>query len=62
MRSPFENSDLQLDAPDRGPVYNNAMETLGNTPLVRLARHGPITRVRRRRSAGFPLVESQAGR
>ena len=27
-----------------------------------LARHGPITRVRRRRSAGFPLVESQAGR
>ena len=27
-----------------------------------LVRHGPITRVRRRRSAGFPLVESQAGR
>ena len=62
MRSPFENSDLKLDAPDRGPAYNNVMETLANMPLVRLARHGPITRVRRRRSAGFPRVEFQAGR
>ena len=62
MRSPFENSDLKLDAPDRGPVYNNVMDTLGNMPLVRLARHVPITRVRRRRSAGFPRVEFQAGR
>ena len=38
MRSPFENSDLQLDAPGRGRVYNNVMETFGNTPLVRLGR------------------------
>ena len=41
MRSPFETSDLQLDAPGRGRVYNNVMETFGNTPLVRLAEaHG----------------------
>ena len=38
MRSPFETSDLQLDAPGRGRVYNNVMETFGNTPLVRLGR------------------------
>ena len=38
MRSPFEKSDLQLDAPGRGRIYNNVMETFGNTPLVRLGR------------------------
>lgn len=31
MRSPFETSDLQLDAPGRGRVYNNVVETFGNT-------------------------------
>ena len=38
MRSPFETSDPQLDAPGRGRVYDNVMETFGNTPLVRLGR------------------------
>ena len=36
MRSPFETSDLQINAPGLGRVYNNAMEHFGNTPLVRL--------------------------
>ena len=38
MRSPFEISDLKLDVPGKGRVYNNVMETFGNTPLVRLGR------------------------
>lgn len=38
MRSPFETSDLQLDAPGRGRVSDNVMETFGNTPLVHLGR------------------------
>ncbi len=44
MRDPFEKSDLVLDPPGRGRVYNNILETFANTPLVRLnklpAEHG----------------------
>lgn len=36
MKSPFESSKLHLDAPGRGRIYNNVLETFGNTPLVRL--------------------------
>jgi len=32
----FDKSDLTFDAPGRGRIYNNIMETIGNTPLVRL--------------------------
>lgn len=38
MQNPFEKSKLKLDPPGRGRVYNNIMETIGNTPLVRLDR------------------------
>jgi cysteine synthase A len=38
MKNPFEKSSLKLDPPGRGRVYNNIMETFGNTPLVRLDR------------------------
>jgi cysteine synthase A len=38
MQNPFEKSTLTLDAPGRGRVYNNVMETIANTPLVRLNR------------------------
>jgi cysteine synthase A len=38
MQNPFEKSDLKLDRPGRGRVYNNIMETFGNTPLLRLNR------------------------
>ncbi|NKB57326.1 MAG: cysteine synthase A [Alphaproteobacteria bacterium] len=38
MQSPFEKSSLKLDAPGRGRVYNNIMETFANTPMVRLNR------------------------
>lgn len=38
MQNPFEKSTLTLDAPGRGRVYNNVMETFANTPLVRLNR------------------------
>lgn len=38
MQNPFEKSALTLDAPGRGRVYNNVMETFANTPLVRLNR------------------------
>ena len=38
MDSPFEKSTLELDSPGRGRVYNNILETFGNTPLVRLNR------------------------
>ncbi len=34
----FDKSDLQLDKPGRGRIYNNIIETFGNTPLVRLNR------------------------
>lgn len=34
----FDKSDLTFDAPGRGRVYNNIIETIGNTPLVRLNR------------------------
>ena len=44
MQNPFEKSKLELDRPGRGRVYNNIMETFGNTPLLRLntlpADHG----------------------
>lgn len=36
MQNPFEKSSLKLDEPGRGRVYNNILETFGNTPLVRL--------------------------
>lgn len=29
---------IELDAPGRGRVYNNILETIGNTPLIRLNR------------------------
>ena len=38
MKNPFEKSDLKIDPPGRGRVYNNVLETFGNTPLVRLGR------------------------
>lgn len=38
MQNPFEKSALTLDAPGRGRIYNNVMETIANTPLVRLNR------------------------
>lgn len=38
MKNPFEKSSLQLDPPGRGRIYNNVLETFGNTPLVRLGR------------------------
>ncbi len=36
MKNPFDKSSLKLDVPGRGRIYGNIMETLGNTPLVRL--------------------------
>ena len=36
MDNPFEKSALELDPPGRGRIYNNILETFGNTPLVRL--------------------------
>ena len=38
MKNPFEKSDLKIDPPGRGRIYNNVLETFGNTPLVRLGR------------------------
>ena len=38
MKNPFASSSLQLDKPGRGRIYNNIMETIGNTPLIRLDR------------------------
>ncbi len=38
MKTPFEKSDLKIDPPGRGRIYNNVLETFGNTPLVRLGR------------------------
>lgn len=36
MENPFEKSSLVLDPPGRGRIYNNILETVANTPLVRL--------------------------
>ena len=35
---PFAPRRLKFDAPGRGRVYDSVLETIGNTPLVRLAR------------------------
>lgn len=32
----FDKSDLTFDAPGRGRIYDSIIETIGNTPLVRL--------------------------
>src|SRR5215467_7293740 len=36
--SPFRSSLMSSDKPGRGRVYNSITETIGDTPLVRLAR------------------------
>jgi cysteine synthase A len=38
MTDPLEGVDLKLDAPNRGRIYDDITQTIGNTPLVRLNR------------------------